>query len=211
MVDRDVAEIADVPDLAGHAVRRCRSAGGSFDERELLGPDRDPDGLARRPARSPRSATMSQPACGRVRPAPGRARPRPRAPRARSRRPGSRRRSGWSGTRTSRRACPAAPTRPSFMIAIRVETVIASSWSWVTMTKVRPRLSWMLTSSNWVRSRSFLSRAPRGSSSSSTFGRLMIARASATRCFWPPESWSGRRLSRPSSCTSSHRLGDPVA
>ena len=210
MVDRDVAEIADVPDLAGHAVGGAAAAAAPCDSANFSGR------IATQtvsPATSAVAAVGDDVAAG-LRPSapgPGRARPRPRAPRARSRRPGSRRRSGWSGTRTSRRRCRSAPTRPSFMIAIRVETVIASSWSWVTMTKVRPRLSWMLTSSNCVRSRSFLSRAPRGSSSSSTLGRLMIARASATRCFCPPESWSGRRFSRPSSCTSSHRLGDPVA
>ena len=175
--------------------------GGSLRQRELLRPDRDPDRLAGDDApRRGRRRCRSRPAPSG--PGPGRARPRPPAPRARSRRRGSRRRSGWSDTRTSRPACRAGPTRPSVMIAIRVETVIASSWSWVTMTKVRPRLSWMLTSSNWVCSRSFLSSAPSGSSSSSTFGRLMIARARATRCFCPPESWSGRRFSRPSSCTS---------
>src|SRR5437899_1195498 len=35
--------------------------------------------------------------------------------------------------------------------------------------------------------------APRGSSSSSTCGRLTSARASATRWRWPPESWLGLR------------------
>ena len=49
-------------------------------------------------------------------------------------------------------------------------------------------LYWMSGSSNWVCSRSFLSSAPSGSSSSSSFGRLASARASATRWRWPPES-----------------------
>ena len=35
------------------------------------------------------------------------------------------------------------------------------------------------------------SSADRGSSSSSTFGRTASARASATRCCCPPESWKG--------------------
>ena len=56
-----------------------------------------------------------------------------------------------------------------------------------------PSSTWMSISSNWVSSRSFLSSAPSGSSSSSTFGRLASARASATRCCWPPESWCGLR------------------
>ena len=40
-------------------------------------------------------------------------------------------------------------------------------------------------------SRSFLSSAPSGSSSRSTAGRVTSARASATRCCSPPESWLG--------------------
>ena len=51
-------------------------------------------------------------------------------------------------------------------------------------------------------SRSFLSSAASGSSSSSTCGRRASERASATRCRWPPESWSGLRFSSPSSLTS---------
>ena len=55
----------------------------------------------------------------------------------------------------------------------------------------------MLMSSNWVCSRSFLSSAASGSSSSSSFGRLTSARASATRWRWPPESWCGLRAPKP--------------
>ena len=58
---------------------------------------------------------------------------------------------------------------------------MASSWSWVTITQVTPTFSMMLTSSNWVCSRSFLSSAPSGSSSSSSLGFLARLRASATR------------------------------
>src|ERR1019366_1151340 len=46
------------------------------------------------------------------------------------------------------------------------------------------------------------SRAPNGSSSSSTCGSWARARATATRCCWPPESWPGRRLAKTSSATS---------
>src|SRR5215216_6758928 len=49
--------------------------------------------------------------------------------------------------------------------------------------------------------RSLRSRAPRGSSRSRARGRLTRARARATRCCWPPESWRGRRRSRPPSST----------
>ena len=38
------------------------------------------------------------------------------------------------------------------------------------------------------------SRAPRGSSSSSTLGWFTSARAMATRCCCPPDSWLVRRL-----------------
>ena len=59
----------------------------------------------------------------------------------------------------------------------------------------------MCFSSSCISLRSFRSRAPSGSSSSSAAGRLTSARASATRCCWPPESWPGLRLSMPSSRT----------
>ena len=80
---------------------------------------------------------------------------------------------------------------------MRSATVIASSWSWVTMTKVVPSRSCRSINSNCVSSRSFLSSAAIGSSSSRTFGRLASERASATRWRWPPESWSGLRAAQP--------------
>ena len=51
--------------------------------------------------------------------------------------------------------------------------------------------------------RSLASSAPSGSSSSSTSGRSTSARASATRCCWPPESWAGLRLAKSPIRTSS--------
>ena len=43
-------------------------------------------------------------------------------------------------------------------------------------------------------------------------GRRTSARASATRCCWPPESWCGRRLARsPSSTSSSASSRPPLA
>ena len=42
-----------------------------------------------------------------------------------------------------------------------------------------------------------VSRLPVGSSARSSGGRLTRARAIATRCCWPPESWFGRWCSRP--------------
>ena len=115
--------------------------------------------------------------------------------------------SGWTGRgswrRTScagaRRAPPGAPIcsiRPSFITATVSAMVMASSWSWVTWTKVMPTSVWIRLSSICIWRRSLRSRAPSGSSSSSTCGWLISARASATRCCWPPESWAGRRLAK---------------
>ena len=73
-----------------------------------------------------------------------------------------------------------------------------------------PTWSWMRLSSICISLRSFRSSAPSGSSRSSTRGFMTSARASATRCCWPPESMVGRCFSRPVICTSSSasaRLG----
>ena len=64
-------------------------------------------------------------------------------------------------------------------------------------------LVWMRLSSSCIWRRSLRSSAPSGSSSSSTAGWLTRARASATRCCWPPESWAGLRWA---SAPSSHQL-----
>ena len=55
------------------------------------------------------------------------------------------------------------------------------------------------------------SSAPSGSSSARTRGRLTSARASATRCFWPPDSTDGhspRRSSRPTALRTLARAGN---
>src|SRR3954470_20690458 len=52
-----------------------------------------------------------------------------------------------------------------------------------------PTSCWMRFNSSCICLRSLRSSAPSGSSSSSTVGRLTSARASATRCCCPPESW----------------------
>ena len=69
--------------------------------------------------------------------------------------------------------------------------VMASSWSWVTWMKVRPTSVWIRLISICIDRRSLRSRAPSGSSRSSTSGLLISARASATRCCCPPDSWAG--------------------
>ena len=74
---------------------------------------------------------------------------------------------------------------------MRSDIASASSWSWVTYRNVIPTSRWMPLSSTCICLRSFRSSAPSGSSSSSTAGRFTSARASATRCFCPPESSRG--------------------
>ena len=130
-----------------------------------------------------------------ARPAPLRrhgARRNPAAARWRSRR--NRRRSACAGARRSPRGVPTCTMRPSLKTATRSAIDSASPWSWVTKTKVMPSDFCSAFSSSCICSRSLRSSAPSGSSSSSTFGRLTSARASATRWRWPPESWPGRRV-----------------
>ena len=94
--------------------------------------------------------------------------------------------------------------RPPFITAIRSEIDSASVWSCVTMTKVVPSRACRFFSSTCMCSRSAASSADRGSSSSSSFGSQMIARASATRCRWPPDSAAtGRPAKAPSPTRSS--------
>ena len=106
-----------------------------------------------------------------------------------------------AGSSYSSTGAASCSMRPSLKTAIRSLIVSASSWSWVTNTKVMPTSRWICLSSICISRRSLRSRAPSGSSSSSTRGRLTSARASATRCRWPPESWWGRRSAKPSSRT----------
>ena len=74
---------------------------------------------------------------------------------------------------------------------MRSDIASASSWSCVTYRNVIPTSRWMPLSSTCICLRSLRSSAPSGSSSRSTAGRLTSARASATRCFCPPESSRG--------------------
>ena len=82
-------------------------------------------------------------------------------------------------------------TSPCSITATRSHRVPSTCNSWLTMTIVTP--SWRLMSRR-VSSRPRVvsgSSADVGSSHSSTAGWLASARAIATRCFWPPESWAG--------------------
>src|SRR3954469_11234749 len=82
----------------------------------------------------------------------------------------------------------------------------AATGSWVTITTVWPSTS---TTSRRRPSTSrpvLVSSAPVGSSAKTTSGRVTSARAIATRCCWPPESWEGRwrsRWSRPTRAATS--------
>src|SRR5690606_36637607 len=63
--------------------------------------------------------------------------------------------------------------------------------SWVTSTRVVPA-SWLSAkSSSMIASPVWVSRLPVGSSANSSEGWVTNARASATRCCSPPESWRG--------------------
>ena len=89
------------------------------------------------------------------------------------------------------------------MMTTRSEMAMASDWSWVTYREVMPSRFCRARSSSRMLSRSLASRLDSGSSNSSTLGSMTTARARATRCCWPPESWLGNRRSMPVSCISS--------
>ena len=86
---------------------------------------------------------------------------------------------------------PICSSRPSLMMARWSATSMASSWSWVTSTVVTEIFSCSSrshTRSSW---RTWASRAPKGSSSRSSWGSMARARARAIRWRWPPDSWDG--------------------
>ena len=85
-------------------------------------------------------------------------------------------------------------TRPSFRMIWRC-VWSATSCSCVTMIMVLPR-RWMSLSSDMISCVVLLSSAPVGSSARITFGLPTSARAMATRCFCPPDSWLGMKVLR---------------
>ena len=107
---------------------------------------------------------------------------------------------------------PTCSTRPSLITTISSATSMASSWSWVTNTVVTGTSSCSRRSQSRSSLRTLASRAPNGSSSSSTVGSTASARARAMRWRWPPESWAGSRCANCDRCTSSSssstRCGD---
>ena len=82
-------------------------------------------------------------------------------------------------------------TTPSFITAILSPTVSASSWSWVTKIMVVASLRWISLISVRISTRSAASSAASGSSSRNASGSITIARPSAARCPWPPDSSRG--------------------
>ena len=89
-------------------------------------------------------------------------------------------------------------TSPSLNLMILSEYLYASSWLWVTMmTSLSLDISFKM-SMTWTDV--IESRAPVGSSAKIISGSLMIARAIATLCIWPPLNWFGfllKALSNP--------------
>ena len=82
--------------------------------------------------------------------------------------------------------------------------------SWVTKTAVRASRGAMRRNERCSRSRVSGSRAPKGSSRSITRGAAASARATPTRCCWPPDSAAGSRVrERGVELDQGEELGDP--
>jgi hypothetical protein len=81
--------------------------------------------------------------------------------------------------------------RPSRITPTRSAMDSASSWSWVTNRVVVPSRCCRERICSRSCRRTLASSAERGSSRSRTRGSMASARASATRCCWPPDSWCG--------------------
>ena len=195
------------PERVGGLERRARTA-GTVTSPSRAWPSRSASAIqpcsGRRPRARPSPAT-DRPSCarrrGRVVAREGgtpvelgrRHRHERQALERRARRRGSRPRTRWPGRPARRPGGPyCSSTPPTLSIAIRSPSRMASSMSWVTNTIV-------LRSSRLERagtrpaaaSRTIGSTAPNGSSISSTGGSAASARATPTRCCWPPESSAG--------------------
>ena len=71
---------------------------------------------------------------------------------------------------------------------MRVASSMASAWSWVTKSAVKPKRRCMANSSMRNDSRTLASTLDSGSSNSTTLELFTSARARATRCCCPPLS-----------------------
>ena len=104
------------------------------------------------------------------------------------------------------RTGPLSTIRPCSTTITRSATASASRRSCVTITAVRASSRRMCRNSRRSAGAAVTSRADIGSSRSSTFGSAASARATATRCAWPPDSCAGRRsASSWASTAASHR------
>ena len=184
------------------SARRCRrGAGPSASPRRLDAPRRGPSPAAR--AASSTQSTHRRPTARTSAPvarahgaapsasgSPGRPRRTARGSRGRGRR--SRRRSRRPGRRAARPAASSwARMPPTRSTATWSPSLTASSMSWVTKTMVLPSSACRRRNSSWSWSRTTGSTAENGSSISITGGSAASARATPTRCCWPPESWAG--------------------
>ena len=96
-------------------------------------------------------------------------------------------------------------TSPSRSTILRF-ALRATFRSWVTRMMVMPLVSLRWRNIDMMSRLVLESRFPVGSSPSRMEGRLTRARAMATRCCWPPESWLGwwsSRSPRPTICSIS--------
>ena len=99
---------------------------------------------------------------------------------------------GETRARAPRRSRPGAPTwtsRPSLMMAMRSASVSASSWSWVTKIVGDADLALdLLQLDLHLLAQVLVERARAARRAAAPSGSVTRARASATRCCWPPES-----------------------
>ena len=98
---------------------------------------------------------------------------------------------------------PICSIRPPFITITRSEIASASSWSCVTYSDVMSSRRCNSRSSTRISARSLASRLDSGSSNSSTLGENAIARATATRCCCPPDSFDAGRSAKACICTRS--------
>ena len=96
------------------------------------------------------------------------------------------------GRRATSPGVPSCTDTPSSRTSTRSASTIASSGSWVTSTVAPEKAVSRQRSIARTDIRVSASNAAIGSSSSKSRGRVANARASATRCCWPPESVRGR-------------------
>ena len=184
-------------------VRTVTGAWRRADARSVNPPAPARSGANRRRARRLRRARQRRAVAGSAGASPlasahaGRADGRGCAPPARRRRD---RRDGAGAA--DRRRRPARSRRCSIS-TMRSASAIASPTSCVTRIAVKRSFNQTRSSRRCISMRVSASSAPSGSSSASRRGRLTSARASATRCFWPPDSTDGHSPARSASPTAS--------